>query len=158
MWFWFITNLKKYQKLEKFSFTMALRTQRKNLTWRRYWSELWLKYLSPVNSGYYFRQWYMIFLSNPTEVESFIINLLPMLDKVTHCPGCHKPALNNGQFFGSAQFKIKCSWCSSTLLVKVQPKVTAELVEDSINKIKKKTLTSFARLASQKKVTHNSPH
>lgn len=48
--------------------------------------------------------------------------------KVTHCPKCQKPAINSGQFIGSAQFNIKCPWCQAVIRITVQPKIVAEVV------------------------------
>lgn len=46
---------------------------------------------------------------------------------MTHCPKCHKPVLNAGQFWGCAQFTIKCPWCQAVLTLSVQQQVSAKL-------------------------------
>lgn len=48
-------------------------------------------------------------------------------NKMTHCPKCHKPVLNGGQFWGSAQFTIKCPWCQTVIVISVQPQIVARL-------------------------------
>jgi hypothetical protein len=52
-------------------------------------------------------------------------------NKMTHCPKCGKPVLNAGQFWGCAQFTMKCPWCQSILTVSVQQQVTAKLKNPS---------------------------
>lgn len=47
--------------------------------------------------------------------------------KMTHCPKCHKPVLNGGQFWGFAQFTIKCPWCQTVIAVTVQQQIQAKL-------------------------------
>jgi endogenous inhibitor of DNA gyrase (YacG/DUF329 family) len=48
-------------------------------------------------------------------------------NKMTHCPKCGKPVLNSGQFWGNAQFTIKCPWCQTVVSVCVQQQITAKL-------------------------------
>ncbi len=48
-------------------------------------------------------------------------------NKMTHCPKCHKPVLNGGQFWGSAQFTIKCPWCQSVITLSVQQQILVRL-------------------------------
>ncbi len=45
-------------------------------------------------------------------------------NKVTHCPQCSKPVLTAGQFWGSAQFTIKCPRCQTMLTVMVQQQIS----------------------------------
>ena len=46
---------------------------------------------------------------------------------MTHCPKCHKPLLNGGQFSSSAQFTIRCAWCQAVVVVTVQPSIYVSL-------------------------------
>jgi hypothetical protein len=55
-------------------------------------------------------------------------NSLAADKKMSHCPGCNKPVMNNGQFIGPAQFRIRCPWCQENLLVTVQTKITVEAI------------------------------
>ena len=47
--------------------------------------------------------------------------------KMTHCPKCHKPLLNGGQFSAWAQFTIRCAWCQAVVQVSVQPSISVSL-------------------------------
>lgn len=46
--------------------------------------------------------------------------------KIGHCPKCQKPIFNGGIFMAAAQFKMRCSWCQTTLDVHVQPRVVVQ--------------------------------
>ena len=49
--------------------------------------------------------------------------------KMTNCPACQKPVLNEGQFTAFTQFNIRCPWCQATMTISVQPRIVAELVK-----------------------------
>jgi len=58
-----------------------------------------------------------------------MLEINPQEKKMTHCPECNKPVLNNGQFSTPVTFSIRCPWCQSNLKVSVQIKVITELAE-----------------------------
>lgn len=47
--------------------------------------------------------------------------------KVSHCPSCQKPVLNNGQFASPVTFSIRCPWCQQNLKITVQVRIVTEL-------------------------------
>jgi phage FluMu protein Com len=67
-----------------------------------------------------------------------------MEDKMTNCPACGKPVLNEGQFTSFLQFNLKCPWCQTMLKVTVQPKVTALIVRPE--KVETTETKIYARL------------
>ena len=48
-------------------------------------------------------------------------------NRMTHCPKCSKPLLNSGQFWGWAEFCLRCPWCQASVEVAIQPKITVSL-------------------------------
>ncbi|PIR41162.1 MAG: hypothetical protein COV31_01990 [Candidatus Yanofskybacteria bacterium CG10_big_fil_rev_8_21_14_0_10_46_23] len=52
------------------------------------------------------------------------------ITKMSNCPSCHKPVLNQGMFSAMATFHMRCPWCQTNLHIEVQPKiVTTALLE-----------------------------
>jgi hypothetical protein len=63
---------------------------------------------------------------------------------ITHCPKCSKPLLSGGEFWGTAEFSMRCPWCQAAVLVSVCPKISASL-----------KLSQEAVLADQPGVSHS---
>lgn len=45
--------------------------------------------------------------------------------RMTHCPQCSKPLLNGAQFWGVAEFCLRCPSCHTDVIVSIQTKITA---------------------------------
>lgn len=49
--------------------------------------------------------------------------------KMTNCPKCGKPILNEGVFTSAARFNMRCPWCQATLEINVKPKIITEVIK-----------------------------
>jgi len=49
--------------------------------------------------------------------------------KMTNCPKCQKPVLNEGVFTSAARFNMRCPWCQATLEINVKPKIITEVIK-----------------------------